>query len=442
MISPSITYTPGFYGKLPVQGDFVSRRLPASFIQAWDRWLQTVMASSKESLGNGWENAYLSSPSWRFVLNPGVCDKSSWAGIVIPSVDKVGRFFPLTLAVNTDRAKSLLRLFVYRADWFESLEKLAEAALHQKFSMDDFEKQLTIQNLTFPEPEKAITDLKNDHTDEGSYGWDFEIKDAKHIPDACIQLSEIMLSAYLSEYTFWCTKGSQSMSPSFRVYAGLPPSSFYTELLTRHRDVRNHEPGKHDVLSMMPDFEPAPKNDLDGHSETETHINWISSASSTVGAVHEIYEDAFLDSPEHGLWAVADGMGGHSAGDVASRTAVQALGDLSGSDNIEAFVNDVTECLQRVNIELIEKADGPHPEQIIGSTIVTMLAVGNRCASIWAGDSRLYRYRDGVLKQLTYDHTLPVKVSIADFFADEAPAGGDHNNAICKAFGGYSGSSG
>ncbi len=99
MIHLSTSYTPGFYGKFPVLGDFVSRRLPNVFIQTLDGWLQAAVSASREAIGAGWENSYLASPIWRFVFSPEICDKNCWAGILMPSVDKVGRYFPLTVSM-------------------------------------------------------------------------------------------------------------------------------------------------------------------------------------------------------------------------------------------------------------------------------------------------------------------------------------------------------
>ncbi|HEX7686978.1 MAG TPA: type VI secretion system-associated protein TagF, partial [Burkholderiaceae bacterium] len=90
--------TCGFYGKLPSEGDFVSRRLPWEFTSAWDDWLQQGMQASRGALGERWLELYLSAPVWRFQLAPGVCGPLAWRGLFFASVDRVGRYFPLTLA--------------------------------------------------------------------------------------------------------------------------------------------------------------------------------------------------------------------------------------------------------------------------------------------------------------------------------------------------------
>jgi type VI secretion system protein ImpM len=88
----------GFYGKLPSEGDFVTRRLPWGFTTAWDDWLQQGMQASRAALGERWLELYLSAPIWRFQVAPGVCGPVGWRGLFFASVDRVGRYFPLTLA--------------------------------------------------------------------------------------------------------------------------------------------------------------------------------------------------------------------------------------------------------------------------------------------------------------------------------------------------------
>jgi type VI secretion system protein ImpM len=90
--------TAGWFGKIPALGDFASRRLPASFIEAWDEWLSTEIFEARQALGPDWAPSYGNAPTWRFALMPGVLDSAYWYGILAPSEDRVGRQFPLTLA--------------------------------------------------------------------------------------------------------------------------------------------------------------------------------------------------------------------------------------------------------------------------------------------------------------------------------------------------------
>ena len=111
----SAQHIPGFYGKLPILGDFLSRRLPAGFVQTWDTWLQEALSTSKQQLSAEWLESYLYSPIWRFILSAGACGPTAWAGILLPSVDKVNRCFPFTIAVSIDAQHACPALFVAAA---------------------------------------------------------------------------------------------------------------------------------------------------------------------------------------------------------------------------------------------------------------------------------------------------------------------------------------
>jgi protein phosphatase len=133
-------------------------------------------------------------------------------------------------------------------------------------------------------------------------------------------------------------------------------------------------------------------------------FRWTSAAATHVGLVRQINEDAFLDEPERGLWAVADGMGGHSRGDVASRMVVDGLRQLPALPSLPDYCAAVRERLQETNRRLREEAM-LRDVAIIGSTVVVLLAGDGKCALLWAGDSRIYLYRNGKLMQLTRDHS-------------------------------------
>ena len=95
---PGAVTVAGFFGKLPARGDFVRAGLPRSFTDPWDAWLRQVLPASRRILGEAWEPAWLEAPVWRFALPPGVCGPEPVTGLWLPSVDRVGRYFPLTLA--------------------------------------------------------------------------------------------------------------------------------------------------------------------------------------------------------------------------------------------------------------------------------------------------------------------------------------------------------
>jgi type VI secretion system protein ImpM len=88
----------GFYGKLPARGDFVRGALPRDFTDRWDAWLNPAIAGSRLCMGEDWLPAFLEAPVWRFALSAGLCGERAALGLMLPSVDRAGRYFPLTFA--------------------------------------------------------------------------------------------------------------------------------------------------------------------------------------------------------------------------------------------------------------------------------------------------------------------------------------------------------
>ena len=139
---------PGWYGKIPALGDFASRRLPPAFITVWDTWLQRGMAASRSSLQERWLETYLNGPLWRFALFPDVRGESAWAGILMPSVDKVGRHFPLTIAVELEAQPEIMEAILSAQRWYSELEQVALDSLNTGFDPESLEERLA--TIPFP----------------------------------------------------------------------------------------------------------------------------------------------------------------------------------------------------------------------------------------------------------------------------------------------------
>jgi len=132
---------------------------------------------------------------------------------------------------------------------------------------------------------------------------------------------------------------------------------------------------------------------------------WTSASRTEVGKVRKKNEDACLELLSHGLWVVADGMGGHDTGEVASAEIVKTLGQFSTPTQLSRSVDEIEDRLQETNLYLRKLARATRQDCVIGSTVVVMFAYRGFLAYFWAGDCRLYRYRGGKLVQLTQDHT-------------------------------------
>lgn len=142
----------GWTGKLPSSGDFLSRRVDPAFAAPWEQWLLAVLAGSRERLRERWQESFLSAPAWRFVLAPGVVSPGAWCGVMVPSVDSVGRYYPLTLVCRLDATAfdpdAALKAL---ASWFAMTEMLATEALSPSIDIGAFDDSIAALPLpTFP----------------------------------------------------------------------------------------------------------------------------------------------------------------------------------------------------------------------------------------------------------------------------------------------------
>ncbi len=141
-----VATVPGWYGKLPSLGDFASRRLESDFIEPWDLWLGDCMQAQRDAAGDEWLQAYRQSPPWRFVLSPGALSGASrgavFAGVLLASVDRVGRHFPLTIAASLPRAPRLATEVDALLTWLHRLEDTALDAVQGQWSIDELEQAL------------------------------------------------------------------------------------------------------------------------------------------------------------------------------------------------------------------------------------------------------------------------------------------------------------
>ena len=131
---------PGWFGKLPGMGDFAARRLPEDFRSAWDRWLQFGLLDLRAN-HNDWTERYLHAPLWCFVLGRGAVDERFWLGVMMPSVDAVGRYFPLTVAVELDASWVELRgdALAQAERWWALAARATVEALEQDLDAERFE---------------------------------------------------------------------------------------------------------------------------------------------------------------------------------------------------------------------------------------------------------------------------------------------------------------
>ena len=156
---------------------------------------------------------------------------------------------------------------------------------------------------------------------------------------------------------------------------------------------------------------------------------YVAAGATHVGRVRTSNQDAFVVYGDAGLWAVADGMGGYRDGDIAARMVCDALSKLDASLPFEVAIDAVRQALSDVNLQLHRASIRPVNPVMSGSTVAMLLARRTSAALIWAGDSRVYRLRHGMLAQLTTDHTWAAELNLP-------PSNDEADHAITRAVGG------
>jgi serine/threonine protein phosphatase PrpC len=154
-----------------------------------------------------------------------------------------------------------------------------------------------------------------------------------------------------------------------------------------------------------------------------------------VGLKRQINEDSILVETERGLWAVADGMGGHEAGEVASAMVTDALRALPDGNDLDGLVGQAVGALQDVNRKLIELARSNASERTIGTTVVGLAIADGSYRCFWAGDSRAYCARDGEIQRLSRDHSLVQDLVDAGMIKPEEAERHENANVITRAVG-------
>ena len=219
--------TPGFYGKLPSKGDFVQRGVSPGFANAWDSWLQTSIEHSRAKLGEAWLNTYLVSPIWRFCLAPNLLSQNAMAGVVMPSVDSVGRYFPLTLVAEIPPGQDLVVFAQHQDEWFSKLEQLALYSLSKDFVFAYFEQYLEEARVRLkPHQVRALPQ------GERRTGW---LAEGDKGADVVASANSVFINKHILEamqgFSLWWTVGSDAVSPTFMIYQGLPSVEDYASFI-------------------------------------------------------------------------------------------------------------------------------------------------------------------------------------------------------------------
>lgn len=223
----SVELQAGVYGKLPAYGDFVFRNLNSSFMTPWDEWLQHFISGSQEQLGEDWLNIYLTSPIWRFVLSPGVIDNNMWAGSMMPSVDRVGRYFPISIVKPFPSNVSPVNFMMKQSGWFDALEAHCLAALDGSIDVDELASVVASLEVLTQQDYQPTYNLG----EMGSMLFGMAAHDKARSDDVLPYMLNAALATSLNSFSLWQTAGSDLISPVLFNCQGLPPIGSVASML-------------------------------------------------------------------------------------------------------------------------------------------------------------------------------------------------------------------
>jgi type VI secretion system protein ImpM len=401
---------PGFYGKLPSHGDFLQRGVSDDFINHWDAWLQDGMARSRSELGEeAWLEVFLTSPLWRFALASGVVGGPVWAGILLPSVDRVGRYFPLTIVAELPPGVLPFELAVAGNGWFDWAETLARRTLEDELvDLNRLESELRESDalLAAVRPPETRLDLDPLAAADAAACW-LALGPDGDMGRFFARVADGFAAAARDPLGLWWSVGSERIAPSVLLTRGLPPASEFRKLLGDAAHITPALPG--DAIMDMPPSVPLPA--VPPPSVPPPAAHWQSAAISNVGLVRDENQDAFVERADDGLWLVADGMGGHQGGRLASQLVAERVQQVAVAGDATAIARDLSTAIMGANADLRSRGE-EHPGFDGGTTVVALCVHGEQGIALWAGDSRLYRLRGGEIAQLTRDHSVAEEAGI------------------------------
>lgn len=226
----------GFYGKLPAYGDFIQKRLPQNFVNPWHEWLQTGMLAGREQNPDNWMTYYLNCPAWCFVLSGGVCGDQPVAGVTIPSVDRVGRYFNFTMASILPEDTDPAVFAGARHQWFTSLENFALSVLDREMDQDGIDRSINDLSIELcwdgvPSATIEVSEHQSRVCNPGSNG----------VIEFLPALLHQMISRDYQPYGLWWHQGSSQVTAQLLSCADMPTGEAYLDLLM-DRDLRDSTP--------------------------------------------------------------------------------------------------------------------------------------------------------------------------------------------------------
>jgi serine/threonine protein phosphatase PrpC len=302
----------------------------------------------------------------------------------------VGRYCPFSIVAELPASTQPLLFSVTAAGWFDRIELIARRALENDLlDLDALLAELhsSEQWLAGARNVGEPLHLRPAEFPAASALWRFDLNVDADMGRFNASLAAALMGQGIAPLALWWTSGSEHVAPSALLTRGLPSAATFQSFLQARWDSawRGAAP------FVTPPLPP--------------QLHCISNALTDVGRHRSENQDAYLERADEGLWLVADGMGGHQAGGLASLWVTQQVASATLAGDLAMMAESVEQSLHATNAQLRQRGASEAGFDA-GSTVVALCIRDGEAIVSWAGDSRLYRLRDGQLQQMTRDHSV------------------------------------
>lgn len=370
----------GFFGKVPSHGDFISDGLERELIGTFDDWMRSGLHACADLFSGRWSEIFASSPPIRFIIERGIWGNCAYAGVLVPSADRVGRKYPLAIIAQLNSFRKHPRTLYLDDTWFMAAEALAETSMTGDFDMSRF--NASVKKLRLPKPREEDDDAAD------------------------------MVRGRVPTSLWWHIDPVSRRARGLK-FDGKPKASDFLRLFS---DMAGNGAGKG-----------ASKDDDDGSTpaqapesakqktppiaapspvlSSEQSPSVIYSYATHPGTRLSLNADSLFVSQTPALFAIADGQGDTHSAVEAARLVTNILAETPDAENPEVMAQQIRGKLGTVNSLLLSRqamgADGRPMASVVIASIV-----GRRLSVLWSGDARAYLLKNGTMHPLSRDHVV------------------------------------
>lgn len=366
----------GFFGKVPSHGDFISEGMDREFVTRLDEWLRAGMHACADHYGARWSSIFSSSQPIRFIVESGSWGDAAYAGVLMPSRDRVGRKYPLVVLAQLAMFRLHPRTLYLDETWFMAAEALAETSMNEDFDMNRFTS--AIKRLRLPKP--------------------------KEEEDAPVAVNRPEKPTSL-----WWRVDEETRRPKGVKLEGRLDAAGFIRLFqdkTHPPETANHPEEQHGSRTPQSQIPKTEKRTADATAPSPlVPASLVYSYATHAGTKLSHNADSLFVSSKPALFAIADGIGDGPAAAEAARLTVNLLADVAEGSDPDVDPQSIRGKLGTANSLLLSRpvAEGvPRP----GASVVAASISNQAIAVLWSGDARAYFLRDGTMHSLTRDHVI------------------------------------